>query len=495
MTSALRWGGVGLGLLAIAWPARLQATSTENYCRPGTPLHFEVRGVPWWVQARVGSQAIPVERQWSGVSLRIPDDCAEGSLPLHLEIGGISPQVLDLPLVVDKTPPQFKLQRPGDGSAVAGSEVAVAGGVDSPCQLSLDGTQWQSVSGNFKLSAHLKPGWNEIDVKARDQAGNQSSAHLKVFSDTQPPGVVVSRLTSKEDKETLRGKTVDKDSFRVRLEVQDDSGPARLRTRLDGGKWATGKLEGNSVTLPLRGLAEGTRLLEVEVTDKAGRKALEQAEFVVDSSEKLGTKVLTLGAKGEDVRQLQSRLNDAGQALVISGLFDENTEMAVRNFQEDEKLPVTGKVAQATLAALGPRVFVNLGRFELVLDRPGEELRRYTIACGAPSFPTPTGSFKVADMTKDPSWLPPDSPWAKGAEPIPPGPGNPLGTRWIGLDWGGVGIHGTNADWSIGSASSHGCVRMHISDVEDLYELLGPGTPVTILGGWEKDPAISRYWP
>jgi lipoprotein-anchoring transpeptidase ErfK/SrfK len=180
---------------------------------------------------------------------------------------------------------------------------------------------------------------------------------------------------------------------------------------------------------------------------------------------------------------------------LISGEFDAATEFAVRAFQEAEHLPVTGKVAQATLTALGPRIVVNLGRFELVLDRPGQENRRFTIACGAPQFPTPTGKFVVYDMVKDPTWIPPDSPWAKEAKTIPPGPDNPLGTRWIGLDWGGVGIHGTNADWTIGSASSHGCVRMHISEVEELYELVQPGTPVTILGGWEEDPLKQRYWP
>ena len=81
----------------------------------------------------------------------------------------------------------------------------------------------------------------------------------------------------------------------------------------------------------------------------------------------------------------------------------------------------------------------------------------------------------------DPTWLPPNSPWAKGLGPIPPGPGNPLGTRWIGTSAPAVGIHGTPADYSIGTAASHGCIRMHIPDVEKLYDQVEVGTEVDIV--------------
>jgi lipoprotein-anchoring transpeptidase ErfK/SrfK len=104
----------------------------------------------------------------------------------------------------------------------------------------------------------------------------------------------------------------------------------------------------------------------------------------------------------------------------------------------------------------------------------------FGVAIGMPGHETPTGSFHVVDKRKNPTWLPPDSPWAKGLGPIPPGPGNPLGTRWIGTSAPGVGIHGTPADWSIGSAASHGCLRMHIPEVETLYEDVVVGMPVDI---------------
>ena len=86
----------------------------------------------------------------------------------------------------------------------------------------------------------------------------------------------------------------------------------------------------------------------------------------------------------------------------------------------------------------------------------------------------------VTSKHMNPTWYPPNSDWAKDAEPIPPGTANPLGTRWIGTSAPGVGIHGTPDDSSIGSYASHGCIRMHIWDVEQLYEYVVIGMPVII---------------
>ena len=74
------------------------------------------------------------------------------------------------------------------------------------------------------------------------------------------------------------------------------------------------------------------------------------------------------------------------------------------------------------------------------------------------------------------------SAWAEGAEPIPPGPGNPLGTRWMGISSPYVGIHGTPDAASIGYSASHGCIRMLIPQVEWLFERVDVGTPVFIVG-------------
>ena len=100
----------------------------------------------------------------------------------------------------------------------------------------------------------------------------------------------------------------------------------------------------------------------------------------------------------------------------------------------------------------------------------------------AASRPTrrPTGDYEINDKQVDPTWTPPDSPWAAELSSIPPGPGNPLGTRWIGTTAPGIGFHGTYADYSVGTAASHGCMRMHIPDVEAFYEMVTIGMKVSI---------------
>ena len=107
--------------------------------------------------------------------------------------------------------------------------------------------------------------------------------------------------------------------------------------------------------------------------------------------------------------------------------------------------------------------------------------RKFGVATGQAAYPTPLGNFEIVTKQRDPWWNPPDSDWAKGAEPIPPGPGNPLGTRWMGLSVPAVGIHGTPDAASIGYSASHGCIRMLVPEAEWLFERVEEGTPVFIV--------------
>lgn len=112
----------------------------------------------------------------------------------------------------------------------------------------------------------------------------------------------------------------------------------------------------------------------------------------------------------------------------------------------------------------------------------GMRLRRtFDVATGQTKYPTPLGNFKIIVKWRNPWWYPPASDWAKDAEPIPPGPGNPLGTRWMGISSPAVGIHGTPDAASIGYSVSHGCIRMRIPEVEWLFEQVEIGTPVYIV--------------
>jgi L,D-transpeptidase catalytic domain len=151
------------------------------------------------------------------------------------------------------------------------------------------------------------------------------------------------------------------------------------------------------------------------------------------------------------------------------------------------RLPVRTIKASVTARNVGPAVVVRRDSRRLFFYKgfsPGKMrlARLFPVAVGQPAWPTPLGSFYVRTMRKNPWWYPPDESWAEGAEPIPPGPGNPLGTRWMGLSIGGVGIHGTYNSGSVGTAASHGCIRMHISSAEWLYERVRIGTAVFIVG-------------
>jgi lipoprotein-anchoring transpeptidase ErfK/SrfK len=130
-------------------------------------------------------------------------------------------------------------------------------------------------------------------------------------------------------------------------------------------------------------------------------------------------------------------------------------------------------------------------RAVLTIDRANFKLRyfknlkfkrSYGIAVGAPGYETPTGRFSIHNKAVDPAWSAPDEPWA-GAyrnEVVEGGSAeNPLKARWMGIV-GGVGIHGTAAEYSIGTAASHGCIRMRVSDVIDLYPRVPVGTAVLI---------------
>ena len=146
-------------------------------------------------------------------------------------------------------------------------------------------------------------------------------------------------------------------------------------------------------------------------------------------------------------------------------------------------------VKLATIAVTPPTP--PLGNTELVVVRRESNslelfrgvklIRRFGVATGQSAYPTPLGSFTIVAKLRNPTWTPPDSPWAKDELPVPPGPGNPLGTRWMGLSEPLVGIHGTPNDASIGYSRSHGCVRMHIAEAEWLFDHVEVGTKVLIV--------------
>jgi lipoprotein-anchoring transpeptidase ErfK/SrfK len=153
----------------------------------------------------------------------------------------------------------------------------------------------------------------------------------------------------------------------------------------------------------------------------------------------------------------------------------------VTNTRPELKLQFSALAPRVTRGSFGPVIVIRRGSNRLYLYKGAQFQRVFGVATGQSQYPTPLGTWHVVVKWRNPWWYPPNSAWAKGEKPVPPGPGNPLGTRWMGLSASGVGIHGTPDDASIGYSASHGCIRMHIPDAEWLFNHVTVGTTVFIV--------------
>jgi L,D-transpeptidase-like protein/putative peptidoglycan binding protein len=183
----------------------------------------------------------------------------------------------------------------------------------------------------------------------------------------------------------------------------------------------------------------------------------------------------------------------------------ENGELLLRRPEMGWSLPetdarrilrqaITGQAATVELALdrlepevgkgdLGHTIVVDLSELQLHLYDGLREVKSYPVAAGSPTYPTPQGEWTIWQKVENPVWVnpAPDGWGASLPATIPGGPGNPLGTRALYLDAPGIRIHGTSASYSIGSYASHGCIRMFMEDVEELYEIVPVGTTVHVV--------------
>jgi lipoprotein-anchoring transpeptidase ErfK/SrfK len=172
-----------------------------------------------------------------------------------------------------------------------------------------------------------------------------------------------------------------------------------------------------------------------------------------------------------------------GRHVNVAATVDAVSELLVHGTRAPITIPAAALKPKVAEATVGPVVVIRRGSNVLTLYNGMKPVRQFAVATGQTIYPTPLGRFQIVVKWKNPWWYPPASPWAKGEKPTPPGPGNPLGTRWMGLSSPGVGIHGTPQDGSIGYSLSHGCIRMHIPQAEWLFDHVEVGTPVYIVAG------------
>ncbi|MEG6523256.1 L,D-transpeptidase family protein [Desulfotomaculum sp. 1211_IL3151] len=188
--------------------------------------------------------------------------------------------------------------------------------------------------------------------------------------------------------------------------------------------------------------------------------------------------------QGEDVKTLQQELQSLNYYQgPTNGIYDAQTQSALRKFQQSNDLKADGIVNWATWHGLALSLEQPVtkaeetpppsGKIAIIVDTTTRKLtvlsdgkphKQFNIACGKPKTPSPVGSWQVVHKSTH---------WGTG-----------FGTRWLGLNvpWGSFGIHGTNKPFSIGSYASHGCIRMHNSSVEQLYPWIPQGTPVYVIG-------------
>jgi lipoprotein-anchoring transpeptidase ErfK/SrfK len=344
------------------------------------------------------------------------------------------------------------------GTSEPGAKVTAAAGKATT-------TVTAGADGSFQLALDVADGSYPLTLSARDAAGNSVSHTSELHVDSNPPTLTVdadARPATDRPKLTA---------------TATDTSPVHVTATLDGSRYVLGKR-------PSEALVQGVHTLKVTATDAAGNTTTHSTRMLVDTSEKLGQARLGAGARGHDVTQIQHLLVRQGllKKNQISGVYGPHTVKAIKTFQVDHSLvPAVGIAGPDTIGALGTRIVIDQSSHRLTLYRVGKQPVVFGVAVGQPAYPTPNGTFHIIVKVVDPTWVPPpDAPWAQGALPIPPGPGNPLGTRWMGLNAPSVGIHGTDDPGSIGYSVSHGCIRMQIPDAERLFDMVYVGTTVKI---------------
>src|SRR5438552_507722 len=196
-------------------------------------------------------------------------------------------------------------------------------------------------------------------------------------------------------------------------------------------------------------------------------------------------------ARADTPQQLPDGANIAG--VTVGGMDATGAEAAVRAALEPvyDKRPVAIRAAHhdelVTPADAGlvvayqwmvKRAFAPASAHKLRLFRALRLVRTYPVAVGRVGYATPPGLRHVLSKQRNPSWTAPNAPWAYPyqGQTFPPGdPRNPLREWFIALG-DGIGIHGTSEEWSVGTSASHGCLRMHASDIDNLAPLVPIGT-------------------
>jgi lipoprotein-anchoring transpeptidase ErfK/SrfK len=263
--------------------------------------------------------------------------------------------------------------------------------------------------------------------------------------------------------------------------------PAEAKVRVNTGEMVTQALdrshEGNIISRTARAISGGSVHAKIPVKVSYSKRAVSSFvrhirkgidEDPIDATISIGSggvqKVDSKNGRRLDAEALK---NDVAGELV-EPTADHKVDAPVEH--------IKAKVTTADLAKKYPSVIIiNRSGFQLTLYKNLQVAKTYRIAVGRQGLETPAGQYNIQDKQVNPSWHVPNSAWAGdlAGKVIPPGPQDPIKARWMGIA-GGAGIHGTDDVGSLGSAASHGCIRMAIPDVVDLFDQVEVGDPVFI---------------
>jgi lipoprotein-anchoring transpeptidase ErfK/SrfK len=273
----------------------------------------------------------------------------------------------------------------------------------------------------------------------------------------------------------VRGKrhTLTAERAKVAVDIDGSVAAAMQRTR-----------DGNMLSRTWRDVRGESLDAELELDISYSKRAIKRLvkrigkevdEPAVDASVDLENGDVTPRASKEGRRLLARKL----KRQIRKRLLDVGESKTVRARTEVVKPKVTTEELADKYPAI---VVVNRSNFQLTLYKNLKVAKTYGIAVGQVGLETPAGLYHIQNKAINPAWSVPNSDWAGelAGQVIPGGtPENPLKARWLGI-YDGAGIHGTDAAGSIGSAASHGCIRMLIPDVVELYDEVPVGAPIYI---------------
>jgi lipoprotein-anchoring transpeptidase ErfK/SrfK/uncharacterized membrane protein len=263
--------------------------------------------------------------------------------------------------------------------------------------------------------------------------------------------------------------------------------PAQAKVRINTDDMVQQALDasrkGNLITRAAREITGGSVHIDISVEVSYSRGAVSKFVKRIQKGIDQPARDATISFSGGGIQQVSSQ---DGRKLDAGGLKQQvQTELVQSTADHKVKAPVQrvkAKVSTKDLAKKYPTVMIiNRSGFQLTLYKGLQLARTYRIAVGRQGLETPAGEYTIQDKQVNPSWHVPNSSWAGSlaGQTIPPGPQDPIKARWMGIA-GGAGIHGTEDIGSLGTAASHGCIRMAIPDVIELFDRVSVGDPVFI---------------